>query len=62
MSFLHKNVVNLYITYKLDTYSSDLNIDSTWGNCLFGTAKLTKNIDPDKYGLIIDWLWIDCWL
>ena len=22
----------------------------TLGNCLFGTVKLTKNADPDKYG------------
>ena len=23
--------------------------DFTLGNCLFGAAKLTKNVDPDKY-------------
>ena len=25
VSFLHKNVVNLYVSYKLDTWSKDLN-------------------------------------
>ena len=27
----------------------DLDTDFTLGNCLFGSAKLTKNADPDKY-------------
>ena len=49
VSFLHKNVVHLYISYKLDTWSRDLNTDFTLGNCLFRVAKLTKNADPDKY-------------
>ena len=42
-------IVNIYISYKLDTWSRDLNTDYTLGNCLFGTVKLTKNDDPDKY-------------
>ena len=40
--FLHKNIVNLYITYKLDVWPNDLNTD-------FTVTKLTKNADPDKY-------------
>ena len=48
--FLHKNVVNLYITYELDTWSRDLNIDFTLVNCLFGAVMLTKSDNPDKYG------------
>ena len=47
-SFPHKNIVHLYISYKLDTWSRDLNIDFTLGNCLFGALKVTKNADPDK--------------
>ena len=39
----------LYISYTLDPWSRDLNTDFTLGNCLFGTAKLTKNPDPNKY-------------
>ena len=49
VSFLHKKVVNLYISYKLDTWSKDSNKDFTLGICLFGAVKLTKNADPDKY-------------
>ena len=49
MSFLHKNIVNLYIASKLDALLKDLNTDFTLGHCLFGTVKLTKNADPDKY-------------
>ena len=49
LSFLQKNVVNFYGSYELDTWSRDLNTDFTLGNCLFGTVKLTKNADLDKY-------------
>ena len=49
MYFLHKKVANLYILYKLDTWSRDLDTDFTLGNCLFRAVKLTKNADPDKY-------------
>ena len=48
VSFLQKNVVNLYISYESDTRSRDLNTDFTLGNCLFGAVKLTKNDHPDK--------------
>ena len=41
--------VNLYICYTLDWSSRDLNTDLALGNCLFGSVKLTKNADPDKY-------------
>ena len=49
VSLVHKNIVNLYITYKLDIWPKNLNIDFTTGNCLFGAVKLTKNADSDKY-------------
>ena len=49
VSFLHKNIVNLYITYKLDTWPRDLNTDFTLGKYLIGAIKLTKKADPDKY-------------
>ena len=42
-------VVDLYISYTLDQWSRDLNSDFTLGNCLFGSAKLAKNADLDKY-------------
>ena len=41
--------VNLYICYTLDRWSRYLDIDFVLGNCLFGSEKLTKNADPDKY-------------
>ena len=50
VSFLHKNVVNLYTSYELDTWSRNLNTEFTLGNCLFGAVKLTKNSDLYKYG------------
>ena len=49
VSFLHKNLLNFYILYELDTRSKDLNTDFSVGNCLFGAEKLIKNADPDKY-------------
>ena len=45
-----KNVVNLYISDLLDTFSRDSITDFTLGNCLFGAVTLTKNATPDKYG------------
>ena len=29
---------------------TDLNTDFTLNNCLFGSVKLTKNAEPDKFG------------
>ena len=49
-----KNVINIYSSYILNQWPRDLNIDFTlgnWsrsGNCN-GSAKLIKNVDPDKY-------------
>ena len=47
--FTPKNVVNLFIAYKLGRWSWDLNTYFTLKDCLFGAVKLTKNADPDKY-------------
>ena len=51
--------VYLYICYTLDQWSRDLSTDFTLVNCLFGSAKLTKNVDSDKskytgYGIRFD--------
>ena len=51
VSFLHKNEENLYISYKLDRWTRDLNTGFTLGNCLFAAVKITKNADPDKYNI-----------
>ena len=45
----HKNVVNIYIVYEITIDYKDINYP-TLGNCLFGSVKLTKNVDTDKYG------------
>ena len=50
VSFLHKNVVNLYISYKLDTWSKDLSTDFTLGYLLLGAVMVTKNPETEKYG------------
>ena len=44
-----KNVINLYISWTLTPWLKNLNTDFTLNNCFFGTARLTKNVDPDKY-------------
>ena len=43
------NVLNLFIVYELDTWSQDLNADFALKDCLFGSVKITKNADTDKY-------------
>ena len=44
VSFIHWNVMNLYISYKLDSWLRDF----TLLNCLLGAVKLTKKADLDK--------------
>ena len=39
----------LHISYKLNPQLRNLSRDFTLNNCLFGSAKLTKNADLDKY-------------
>ena len=55
----NKNVINIYVVYKLDPISSTRNTDYTVQNALFGTMKITKNADSSKnnytgYGLCFD--------
>ena len=44
-----KKVINLYISYTLGPQLRDFNPDFTLNNCLFGSVKLTRNTDLDKY-------------
>ena len=46
---ISKKVINLYISYTLGSQLKKLSTYFTLGNCLFGSVKLTKNADPDKY-------------
>ena len=41
--------IYVYISYTLIPLLTNLNTDFTLKNCLFGSVKLTKNADPDKY-------------
>ena len=44
-----KKVINLYISYTLGPQFSHSNTDFILNNCLFGSEKLSKNVDLDKY-------------
>ena len=44
-----KKVIHLYISYTPTPWLRNLNTDFTLNNCLLGSAKLTKNVDSDKY-------------
>ena len=44
-----KNIKNPYIFYALGPQLRNSNTDFTLSNCLFGSVKLTKNADLDKY-------------
>ena len=44
-----EKVINLYISYTISPWLRNLNTDFTLNNCLFGSVKLHKNADPDKY-------------
>ena len=57
-----QKVINLYISYILSPWLRNLNTDFTLKNCLFRSAELTKNADPDKnkysdYGIRFDSRW-----
>ena len=39
----------MYISYALTPWLRNLSTDFTLDNCSFGSVKLTKNADPDKY-------------
>ena len=48
-TYIPKKVINLYISYTLSPQLTDLDFDFTLSNCFFGSVKLTKNADQDKY-------------
>ena len=50
ISFTHRNIANVLIVSKLDTYLRALSTDFTRVDSLFGAVKSTKNTDPNKYG------------
>ena len=48
-TILHGDIVNIYLVYEITSDYSSINYP-TLENCLFGSVKLTKNADIDKYG------------
>ena len=47
-SINHGKVVNIYIIFEISSHYNDITYP-TLGNCLFGSVKLTKNADINKY-------------
>ena len=47
-TFKHGKIVNIYIVYEIER-SVNASSYPTLENCLFGTVKLTKNVDVDQY-------------
>ena len=45
-------MVNFFIVYELGTWDRDLDTKFTLEDCLFGTVKLIKIDNPDKYDCI----------
>ena len=44
-----KTVKNIYILYTLGPQLKNLNTDFTLINCLFGSVKITENVNLDNY-------------
>ena len=49
-TFIRRNSVNSLIVYELVAWPKSLSTDFTLDDCLLGLVKLTKNVDPNKYG------------
>ena len=46
---INKNIINIYIVYKLDPTASIRDTTFTIQNALFGAMQITKNADTSKY-------------
>ena len=58
LTILHGDIVNIYIVYEITSNYSDIDYP-TLENCLFGSVKLTKNADINKYGYSVYGIGID---
>ena len=57
MLFIRRNVVNLCISYELDTWSRELSTDFTLGNCLLEWLSYIKTlilINKDTIVMVLD--------
>lgn len=48
-NFTYSNLGDIFVVYELDSWSRNLSIKFTRGDCLFGAVNLTKNVHSDKY-------------
>ena len=48
-SFYRNFIINLHIAYELNTSQPNSNTNFTLKNCIFGTVKLTRNVDKSKF-------------
>ena len=56
-TILHGGIVNIYIVYETTNNFNWSNYPAI-ENCLFGSVKLIKNSDIEKYGYFWLWNWI----
>ena len=49
VTFTHKSVAKIYIVFEINLWNYVRCDDPTQGTSLFGTVKLVKNADTDKY-------------
>ena len=47
--YVPKKMINMQISCTLSPWLRNLNTYFTLKNCLFGSVRLNKNADPDKY-------------
>ena len=57
--YITKKAINIYISSTLNPWLRNLNINFTLNNWLFGSLKLTKNANPDKYKYSGYSIWFD---
>ena len=51
--YTHGKIVNIYIVYEINKKDSTTSSDPTLENCLFDAVTLTKNVNIDKYGVLV---------
>ena len=60
VTFTHKIVVNFHLVYEINLLLYIQGADFTLGNSLFGSARLNKNADSEKYFCSVYGNWTSC--
>ena len=55
VTFTCKQILNNYFAYEIKLWSYTEDANFPFGNSLFGSVKLTKNVDSDKYSFFGIW-------